>query len=372
MEPSTLLSIAVGGFVVWKISRMLIGKISPEKARALVEGGARLVDVRSPGEHAAGHIDGSINVPVQDREPDERARGEEQADHRVLRQRHALGQCGGDAAAGGLHRRARSRCDGSLGMTTQGRVTTCRDQPPTHELCYSVIMSASEKLIETIRDSIIGDDQRSRRHLRPAPRDLRRLHRVGPLAHVHRGLHPRRGDAALREHAHRDVSGTGRQTTRFREDAREIIHAPSAAAPDDVVIFCGSGATGAINKLIDILNLRLPADLDARYELCERRSPRTSGRSCSSARSSTTRTSCRGASRSPTSSTIHEDADGHVDLAHLERELVAYAARPLKIGSFSAASNVTGIATDTRRDRRRCSTSTARSRSGTSPRRART
>ena len=45
---------------------------------------------------------------------------------------------------------------------------------------------------------------------------------------------------------------------------------------------------------------------------------------------------------------IHEDADGHVDLAHLEHELVRYAARPLKIGSFSAASNVTGIATDTR------------------------
>ncbi|MBV8756033.1 MAG: aminotransferase class V-fold PLP-dependent enzyme, partial [Deltaproteobacteria bacterium] len=43
---------------------------------------------------------------------------------------------------------------------------------------------------------------------------------------------------------------------------------------------------------------------------------------------------------------IHEDADGHVDLAHLEAELVKHAARPLKIGSFSAASNVTGIATD--------------------------
>jgi len=45
---------------------------------------------------------------------------------------------------------------------------------------------------------------------------------------------------------------------------------------------------------------------------------------------------------------IHEDADGHVDLAHLGEELARYAARPLKIGSFSAASNVTGIATDTR------------------------
>jgi selenocysteine lyase/cysteine desulfurase len=39
--------------------------------------------------------------------------------------------------------------------------------------------------------------------------------------------------------------------------------------------------------------------------------------------------------------TIHEDADGHVDLAQLEEELRKYADRPLKIGSFSA-SNVTG------------------------------
>jgi phage shock protein E len=36
----------------------------PEKAKALVEGGALLVDVRSPGEHASFHLPGSINVPV--------------------------------------------------------------------------------------------------------------------------------------------------------------------------------------------------------------------------------------------------------------------------------------------------------------------
>ena len=80
-----------------------------------------------------------------------------------------------------------------------------------------------------------------------------------------------------------------------------------------MVIFCGSGATGAINKLVDVLNLRLPADLDARYGLAAR-SPPTSARSCSSAPTSTTPTSCRGASRSPTSWSIDEDADGRIDL----------------------------------------------------------
>ena len=44
---------------------------------------------------------------------------------------------------------------------------------------------------------------------------------------------------------------------------------------------------------------------------------------------------------------IPEDADGHIDKQRLEEELRAHADRPLKIGSFSAASNVTGIVTDT-------------------------
>ena len=46
--------------------------------------------------------------------------------------------------------------------------------------------------------------------------------------------------------------------------------------------------------------------------------------------------------------TIPEDADGHIDQRRLEAELVAHADRPLKIGSFSAASNVTGIVSDVR------------------------
>ena len=44
--------------------------------------------------------------------------------------------------------------------------------------------------------------------------------------------------------------------------------------------------------------------------------------------------------------TIHEDLDGGIDLEHLEEELLRYTDRPLKIGSFSAASNVTGILSD--------------------------
>lgn len=41
-----------------------MGQIAPDKARALVKDGAKLVDVRSPGEFSSGHIPGAINVPV--------------------------------------------------------------------------------------------------------------------------------------------------------------------------------------------------------------------------------------------------------------------------------------------------------------------
>jgi selenocysteine lyase/cysteine desulfurase len=43
---------------------------------------------------------------------------------------------------------------------------------------------------------------------------------------------------------------------------------------------------------------------------------------------------------------INEDSDGQVDLKDLEKALVDYKDRLLKIGSFSAASNVTGIGSD--------------------------
>jgi selenocysteine lyase/cysteine desulfurase len=44
---------------------------------------------------------------------------------------------------------------------------------------------------------------------------------------------------------------------------------------------------------------------------------------------------------------IPEDETGHLDVGCLEQELQRYADRPVRIGSFSAASNVTGILTDT-------------------------
>jgi selenocysteine lyase/cysteine desulfurase len=144
---------------------------------------------------------------------------------------------------------------------------------------------------------------------------------------------------------HTESSGTGLQTTRLREDAREVIRTSLGADADTLVIFCGSGATGAVDKLIGILNLRIPADLDERYRLSDgipqdERPVVFIGPYEHHSNELPWRESIAEVVQ------IHEDAEGHVDAAMLKDKLEEYADRPLKIGSFSAASNVTGIRTD--------------------------
>src|SRR6266516_81209 len=72
---------------------------------------------------------------------------------------------------------------------------------------------------------------------------------------------------------HTESSGTGLQTTRLREDARRIIHDSVGGDDETVVIFCGSGSTGAIDMLIGILGLRIPAGLDDDYHLTDQIPP---------------------------------------------------------------------------------------------------
>jgi selenocysteine lyase/cysteine desulfurase len=155
-------------------------------------------------------------------------------------------------------------------------------------------------------------------------------------------------DAVLPRYAntHTESSGTGLQTSRLREDARKIIRDAAGGTEDDLVIFTGSGATAAVNKLIGILELRIPAGLDERYQLT-RQIPGNDrpvvfvGPYEHHSNELPWRESIADVV------VIGEDSDGHVDLADLEGQLVRYAQRPLLIGSFSAASNVTGILTDT-------------------------
>jgi selenocysteine lyase/cysteine desulfurase len=155
-------------------------------------------------------------------------------------------------------------------------------------------------------------------------------------------------------HTEDDISG--RSMTHLLEQAEAAIKQSVNAGPDDCIICVGSGATGAIDKLQQIVGVALPpatrqkltamltellgeqADLRFSEYLrqhqpvvfvgpYEHHSNEISWRQCLASVVE-----------------VDLDADGGIDLAHLEALLQdpAYRGRML-IGSFSAASNVTGM-----------------------------
>jgi selenocysteine lyase/cysteine desulfurase len=151
----------------------------------------------------------------------------------------------------------------------------------------------------------------------------------------------------LYANTHTETSGTGLQTTRFREEAREVIRRAVGASHDEhAVIFAGSGSTGAVDRLVGLLGIRIPRGLSETYGLVDlipddERPVVFVGPYEHHSNELPWRESIADVIE------IKEDADGHIDLVELESRLVEHARRPLLIGSFSAASNVTGIISDT-------------------------
>jgi selenocysteine lyase/cysteine desulfurase len=207
------------------------------------------------------------------------------------------------------------------------------------------VAEEKEALLALIRESVIGED-----HVMETPYGARRVTYADytasgrALSFIEDFIR----DEVLPSYAntHTESSGTGLQTTRLREESRAIIRDAVGGDDDTIVLFAGSGCTGAIAKLIGVLGLRIPSVLDDAHALtghipAAERPVVFIGPYEHHSNEIPWRESIADVV------TIRQDADGGVDTDDLREQLEKYAERPVKIGSFSAASNVTGIVSDT-------------------------
>jgi selenocysteine lyase/cysteine desulfurase len=149
----------------------------------------------------------------------------------------------------------------------------------------------------------------------------------------------------LYANTHTAVATTGRVMNGLREEARAAAARSVNAGPDDVVLFTGSGATAAVNKLVGLLGLRIPEPLEREYRLSSLVPP---GRRPVILVGPYEHHS----NVLPWMESIADvqevalDGRGGIDLDDLRRRARAAEGRPLVAGAFSAASNVDGLLTD--------------------------
>ncbi|MGR3616420.1 MAG: aminotransferase class V-fold PLP-dependent enzyme [Paracoccaceae bacterium] len=129
--------------------------------------------------------------------------------------------------------------------------------------------------------------------------------------------------------SHTEASYCGAHMTRLRREARGEIARLVGAMEDHSVIFAGSGATAGLNRLVSLLGMEeadQPVVFIGPYEHHSNILPWRESKA--------------------TVVEIPEASEGGIDLNALKAALEEYSDSDLKVGSFSAASNVTGILTD--------------------------
>jgi selenocysteine lyase/cysteine desulfurase len=132
---------------------------------------------------------------------------------------------------------------------------------------------------------------------------------------------------------HTETTVTGTRMSAAYEEAKRIIKEHVHSGEEDVLLFCGSGMTSAVNKLQRMLGMRAA-------ELREEQRPLVlvTHMEHHSNHISWLETNA-------TVEVIPPDENGNVDLGQLCELLERYRARPVKIAAVTACSNVTGIET---------------------------
>lgn len=143
---------------------------------------------------------------------------------------------------------------------------------------------------------------------------------------------------------HTEASATGRFMTAQVDAAHRRVREALNARPDDVVIFTGSGATGAVNKLVACLGLRVP---DTLREAVLAAMPEADRPLVVRSRMEHHSNDLPWRESLAAHAFIDFDELGRPSARDLDRLLSSpeHRERPLKIGTFSAASNVTGVRT---------------------------
>ena len=142
---------------------------------------------------------------------------------------------------------------------------------------------------------------------------------------------------------HTESTHTAAATTAAYEAAKQSIKSHVNAGPDDILLFCGSGMTAAVNKLQRLLGLRFPQALTQftgpiNVREFQRPVVFTTHMEHHSNQISWLETIA-------TVETIRPNPEGVPDLDHLEYLVEKYKHRQTKIAAVTACSNVTGIET---------------------------
>lgn len=144
---------------------------------------------------------------------------------------------------------------------------------------------------------------------------------------------------------HTGTTITGKQMTAAYEEAKSIVKEHVHALGDDVLIFCGSGMTSAVNKLQRILGLRIPERLKNYFEPDSFRLDESLRPVVFLSHMEHHSNQISWLETIATVELIAPDGHGLPDISYFKQLLIKFKTRKQKILAITACSNVTGIET---------------------------